>query len=248
MYEHPLRIHMWSGPRNISTAMMYAFRQRPDTHVIDEPLYAHYLARVDAGHPGTAEVLVHMEQDGEKVIRDQILGPCPQPVLFIKHMTHHLVDIHWDFMSGGRHFLLIRDPWEMLPSLARILDHPTLPDTGLALHVQLFHYLRSIGQDPLVVDARELLLSPAAVLRSLCNRLGLTFTDAMLHWPAGPKPEDGVWAKYWYTSAHAAAGFNSWRPQYQPLPGHCESLYAECKPYYDELFQHAIKAPSPESP
>ncbi len=246
MYKHPLRIHMWSGPRNISTATMYAFRQRPDTHVIDEPLYAHYLARVDAGHPGTAEVLAHMEQDGEKVIHNQILGFCPQPVLFLKHMTHHLVDISWDFMSDGRHFLLIRDPREMLPSLARILARPKLADTGLALHVQLFHYLQSIGQDPLVVDARELLLSPSDVLCSLCTQLGLDFTDTMLQWPAGPKPEDGVWAKHWYASAHTTTGFNPWRPPDQPFPVHCEALYAECKPYYDELFQHAIKAPSRE--
>ena len=248
MYEHPLRIHMWSGPRNISTATMYAFRQRPDTHVIDEPLYAHYLSQVDAGHPGTAEILSWMEQDGETVIHRQILGPCPQPVLFIKHMTHHLVNIRWDFMADGRHFLLIRDPREMLPSLARVLDQPTLADTGLALHVRLFRHLQAIGQEPLVVDARELLLAPAAVLQSLCARLGLHFTEAMLQWPAGPKPEDGVWAKHWYAAAHATTGFNPWRAPDQPLPAHCAALYDECKPYYDELFKHAIKAPSPESP
>ncbi len=239
---------MWSGPRNISTAMMYAFRQRPDTHVIDEPLYAHYLAHTDADHPGAADVLTHMERDGTKVVRDQILGPCSHPVLFIKHMTHHLVDIGWDFMAEGRHFLLIRDPREMVPSLARILDQPALADTGLALHVRLFRYLQDLGRNPLVVDARELLRAPAAVLTTLCTHLELDFMDAMLQWSAGPKPEDGVWAKYWYASAHMATGFKPWCPPNQPLPAHCEALYAECRPYYDELFQHAIKAPTIETP
>lgn len=242
MHSNPLRIHMWSGPRNVSTAIMYAFRQRPDTLVVDEPLYAHYLARVEAGHPGADEVIASQERDGNRVIQQLFRGPAPKPVVFFKQMTHHLVELDWDFMAQDRHFLLIRDPRDMLPSLAQVMGQPALNDTGLALHVKLFNHLERIGQTPLVVDSRELLRNPSQVLYALCDALGLRYTDEMLHWPPGPKPEDGVWAKHWYAATHDTTGFAPYRSFQGLMPEELGPLYVQCKPYYDELYAHAIKA------
>lgn len=247
--NQPLRLCLWSGPRNVSTAMMYSFAQRNDTRILDEPLYAHYLRVSGAEHPGAAEVLAAMDQDGERVVREVILGPCDQPVLFMKQMAHHLVDLDWGFMCQTTNVLLVRDPVDMLPSLAKNLAHgnpvsaPTLRDTGLGMQSRLRQHLRDRGQDPLVLDARELLLNPANVLQQLCHRLDIPFQTAMLQWPAGSRPEDGVWAKYWYHNLHRSTGFQLYEPKSDPFPDHLKQLLAECQPHYDILYQVALKAP-----
>jgi len=149
-----LRICLWSGPRNVSTALMYAFAQRSDTRALDEPLYAHYLRVSGANHPVREEVLASMENDGERVVQDVILGPCAHPVLFMKQMAHHLVEIDRGFLKQTANVLLIRDPIKMLPSLAKILDAPTLRDTGLATQFELVSELKNLGQNPPIIDAR----------------------------------------------------------------------------------------------
>jgi hypothetical protein len=238
------RICLWSGPRNVSTALMYSFAQRDDTRVIDEPLYAHYLRVSGAEHPGRDEVLAAMDADGPRVVRDIILGPCHWPVLFMKQMAHHLVDLDWDFLRFTANVLLIRDPREMLPSLARNLPRPTLADTGLAVQVELLDRLREWGQTPPVLDARELLLDPPGVVRELCERLGLAFDERMLSWPAGPRPEDGVWAKHWYDALHRSTGFQPYREKTEPFPPHLLPLLEACRPYYDRLYASAIRGGS----
>ena len=210
------RICFWSGPRNVSTALMYAFAQRSDTQVIDEPLYAHYLhtkygADADSTHPGTAEVLASMSTDAEAVIRDVILGPCDRPVLFMKQMAHHLIDIDLSFLQQTDNVFLIRDPHEMLPSLAKIIGTPTLADTGLKTQHDLLVLLRAVGQSPPILDARLLLENPRGVLCQLCERLDLEFEVAMLSWETGGNPADGVWAPYWYTNVHRSTGFAPYR-------------------------------------
>ncbi len=247
MYSNPLRIHMWSGPRNLSTATMYAFRQRSDTQVLDEPLYSHYLTQVDVDHPGQAEVVASQNPDGGQVIHGLLHDPCPKPVLFVKHMAHHLVGVSWDFMSRDRHFLLVRDPRAMVPSLGKILGQPTVADTGLALQVKILKQLQAFGHDPPVVDARELQKDPRAVLEQLCRRMGLPFEATMLQWPAGPKPEDGVWARYWYAGSHLSTGFNPYRPPTAAVPARLKPLLAECLPYYAELSRHALPAAAKEN-
>ena len=242
MYSNPLRIHMWSGPRNVSTATMYAFRQRSDTRVLDEPLYASYLTQVDVDHPGRKEVIASQNPDGSQVIHDLLHNPCPKPVLFVKHMAHHLVGVSWDFMIQDRHFLLVRDPRAMVPSLGKMLEQPTVADTGLALQVKVLKKLQECGHDPLVVDSRELLKNPRSVLEQLCRQMGLPFEEKMLMWPAGPKPEDGVWARYWYASAHLSTGFNPFQPPAEAVPARLRPLLAECLPYYEELSPHTIQA------
>ena len=237
-----LKLNVWSGPRNVSTALMYSFRQRSDTRVVDEPLYAHYLAATGADHPGAEEVLASMDRDGERVVREVILGPCERPVRFFKNMAHHLVGLDRDFLGEVRNVLLARDPREMLPSLARQIPSPTLRDTGLAEQVEILDIMLERAERPVVLDARELLLDPPGVLRRACERLGLPFEEAMLSWPAGPKPEDGVWAKHWYDGVHVSTGFEPYRPKTGPFPERLKPLLDECLPLYERLRQHAIVA------
>lgn len=231
---------MWSGPRNVSTALMYSFAQRSDTQVVDEPLYGHYLRVSGAPHPGAAEVMAVMDQDGERVVREVILGPSDKPVIFFKNMSHHLVDIKWDFLRHLTNILLTRDPVDMLPSLAEKIQ-PSLADTGYDKQVMLVNKLQEWGQQPIVIEARALLLNPAGMLATLCDHIGRPFEEAMLHWPAGPRPEDGIWAKYWYHNVHQSTGFAPYRPKTAPFPDELQPLLEECQPYYEQLLTYAIK-------
>ena len=232
-----LRLSVWSGPRNVSTALMYSFRQRSDTVVVDEPLYGHYLSTTDAGHPGTAEVLEAMDNDGERVVREVILGPCGRPIHFFKNMAHHLPGLDPGFLDDITNVLLIRDPTEMLPSLARQLKSPTLRDTGLREQNVILDSILARGEKPIVLDARELLLDPPDVLRRACAALGVPFQDAMLSWPAGPKPEDGVWARHWYHHVHASTGFAPYIPPENQFSASLEPLLEECLPLYRRLWR-----------
>ena len=236
------RICLWSGPRNISTALMYSFAQRSDTRVVDEPLYGHYLRVSGVEHPGRKEVLAAMETDGEKVVREVVLGPADRPVLFMKQMAHHLVKLDRDFLSRTVNILLIRNPRDVLMSLVHQIPQPRLADTGIGMQSELYDELRSLGQDPPVVDSRELLLDPRAVLVELLGRLGLPFEEAMLAWPPGVRPEDGVWAPHWYANVHRSTGFAPYRPRTSPFPGHLSTLLEECIPHYERLLEVAIRA------
>lgn len=236
-----LRVNVWSGPRNVSTALMYSFAQRADTRVVDEPLYAHYLRVTGLQHPGRAEVLASQRQDGEAVVREVILGACDRPVLFLKQMAHHLIEVETAFLGRCANVLLTRDPLDMLPSLAETIPHPTLRDTGYAAQLALLAELRRLGQEPPVLVASEVLKNPRVVLARLCTKLGLSFDEAMLRWPAGPRPEDGVWAPHWYASVHRSTGFAPWQPKTTPFPEHLRPLLDEALPIYAELSQLAIR-------
>lgn len=237
-----IRVCLWSGPRNASTALMYAFAQRADTRVVDEPLYAHYLWVSGADHPGRDEILAAMDSEGERVVRQVILGPCDRPVLFLKQMAHHLTGLDWGFLERTANVLLVRDPADVLPSLARRIPEPSLVDTGLAIQTKLLRHLRSLGQPPHVLDARELLRDPEGVLRQLCERLGLAFDPSMLHWEPGPRPEEGVWAGHWYATVHRSHGFEARALPRQPLPERLAPLLEECRPHYEELAREALRS------
>ncbi|HKY55504.1 MAG TPA: hypothetical protein VJM08_14400 [Anaerolineales bacterium] len=238
------RICLWSGPRNVSTALMYSFAQRDDTSVFDEPLYAHYLSKTPARqyHPGAEEVIATMENDGQKVVDDLILGDHDTPVVFFKHMTHHLFELDRGFLDHTVNILLTRDPIEMLPSYAAWVETPSLSDVGYALHLELLHYLQSRGQNPPVLDSKQILSNPRKVLNELCERIGIPFQEAMLSWKAGARPEDGSWAKYWYKSVHESTGFGEYIKKSTPFPKHLEPLLEECLPYYEQLNALAIQA------
>lgn len=237
-----VRINLWSGPRNVSTALMYSFAQRQDTVVLDEPLYGHYLRVADAAHPGEKEVMAAMDCDGERVVRETILGPCHAPVLFMKQMAHHLVDLDRNFLAQTINVLLIRDPVQMLPSLAQNLTLPNLRDTGLAIQSTLYDQLCELDQQPPVLDSKELLLNPAGVLAKLCQQIGIPFDKQMLHWEAGARSEDGIWAKYWYASVHRSTGFEHYRAKTTPFPPRLLPLLAQCRPHYERLAALAIQA------
>jgi len=222
---------------------MYSFAQREDVRVVDEPLYGHYLRVSGADHPGRDEVLADMNCDGDAVMRDILdhadTGHTKR--LFLKHMAHHLVDIDLEFLQFTHNVFLIRDPQEMLPSLTVQLPHARLADTGLQRQWQLFEDLVSLGQLPAVLDSRELLLDPAGVLKQLCGHIKLEFSEEMLHWPTGPRAEDGVWAPHWYHAVHQSTGFAPYQAK-TGFPSHLEPLLDECTPWYERLFEHAFRA------
>ena len=237
-----LRINCWSGPRNISTSFMYAFRQRSDTTVFDEPIYAHYLRVTGREHPGRDEVLTSQDPDGEAVVRDLILGEHPTPVVFFKQMAQHVVQLDRAFLGRCRNLLLIRDPERVITSFAKNVPDVNVADTGLPIQVELLESILADGGDPIVIDSTALLAAPEAVLRTLCGRLGLAFDPGMLSWPAGPKPEDGVWAEHWYASTHRSTGFESGHPSTEPAPEHLRGVVAEARPLYERLSEFALDA------
>ncbi len=234
---------MWSGPRNVSTALMYSFRQRSDTTVFDEPLYGHYLHVSGAAHPGRNEVLAAMDTDGERVVREVLLASSKKPVRFYKNMAHHLVGLEHTFLADMTNLLLIRDPHDMLPSLAQQIPSPILRDTGLKEQVEILELLLANGQTPVVIDSRELLNNPKFVLQEVCKRVEIPFEETMLSWPAGAKPEDGVWAKYWYHNVHMSTGFGSYEAKQTAFPDALKPLLAQSLPFYERLYEYAIKAP-----
>lgn len=235
-----LRLNVWSGPRNVSTALMYAFAQRADTRVVDEPLYAHYLRVTGADHPGRDLVLASQENDGRAVVRDVILGPCDRPVVMFKQMAHHLVDLDREFLGRCTNVLLTREPAEMLTSLVENIPEPTLRDTGYGAQTEILAQLRELGQDPPVLVAHRILQDPRGVLTRLCNRLGIPFDEAMLAWQPGARPEDGIWAPFWYANVHRSSGFQPYKRKDTRVPARLASLLAECQAHYAELAASAL--------
>lgn len=235
---------MWSGPRNISTAMMRAWGNRPDTFVCDEPLYAHYLAVTGLPHPGRDEVIAHHETDWRKVVA-WLTGPVPEgkPIFFQKHMAHHLLpgmDDAW--LDHLTHAFLIRDPREMLLSLVKVTPDITLADTGLVQQVEILRRQEQrTGQIPPILDARDVLEHPREMLSALCDRLGVAFTQEMLTWPAGPRPTDGIWAKHWYAAVETSTGFEAYRPRTGAIPVRYRTLLDEANSIYQLLHERRIR-------
>ncbi len=235
------RINLWSGPRNISTAMMYSFAQRDDTRVIDEPLYAHYLRETGLPHPGREEILQSQENDGRKVIREIILGDCDRPVLFCKQMTHHLINVAPDFLSKTFHLLLIRDPQRVLLSYAKVIAQPSIRDIGIRQSYDLYRLLSARNYHRLVIDSDEVLKNPRFMLEAVCAHTGILFQPAMLTWKAGARPEDGVWAGHWYGHVHRSTGFAAAASTKEELPESLQPICRQAMPYYDFLYEHSLK-------
>jgi hypothetical protein len=239
----PPRIAMWSGPRNISTALMRSWGSRPDTVVVDEPLYAHYLKNTGREHPGREAVIAHHESDLQAVV-ERITGPIPDgaSLFYQKHMAHHLLpDMVWDWVLDLRNALLLREPREMLTSLVAFLPEPTLSDTGLPQQWRLFQRLREArGTPPPVVTARDVLTDPPATLRALCEALDVPYHDAMQSWAPGPRDTDGIWATHWYDAVYDSTGFQPYAPKDVSVPDRLQDLLDECQALYDTLYAHRL--------
>jgi Sulfotransferase domain len=240
-----VRIAMWSGPRTVSTALMRAWENRPDTVVADEPLYAFYLDRTGIDHPGRDAVIASQPTDW-RVALARLTGPLPPGVSigYAKHMTHHLLpEVDRAALAPFRHAHLIRDPRELVASYARVRAEPTLEDLGVPQQAEIFE--RFGGP---VVDSRDLLTDPEAILRALCRAVNVPFTGTMLSWPAGPRDSDGVWAPHWYDSVRASTGFAAYRPPAQPLPARLEPLAERCLPYFQRLHAYRLTKGGPDAP
>jgi hypothetical protein len=235
-----IRINCISSPRNISTALMYSFREREDTSVLDEPFYAFYLAKSGKIHPGREEILASQPHDPQEVF--QSFDACPTPVLYIKNMAHHMRLLQADDFTHYKTLLLIRDPRQLIASFAQIIDNPDMNDIGVRDQYDLYKHYSDRGQSVCILDSGELLKDPPGVMERLCACLGIPYDQTMLQWPPGPRPEDGVWAKYWYANVHKSTGFSTQSTSNRPLPEHCHTLYDQAMPYYAELYSHSIKA------
>lgn len=236
-----LRINLWSSPRNISTAFMYAFAQRSDATVVDEPLYAHYLDVSGVQHPGQEAILASQNADGNQVVQDVLLGPSTTPVLFFKQMTHHLIKLDDRFLKQMANIMLIRDPRAIINSYAKVRPYPNMQDVGVQQQFELFQKLQAWGRLTAIIETSILLQDPKHILQKLCDRLDIPFQESMLSWPAGARPEDGVWAPYWYHNVHRSTGFKPYVPRSVELPPHLEELAVQCQPYYETLLNHVLK-------
>ena len=242
-----VRIAMWSGPRNISTAMMRSFENRPDTAVVDEPFYAAYLAATGLDHPLRDEVLASQPTDWREVA-ESMTGPAPAgaAVFYQKHMTHHMLpSFGLDWTASCRNAFLIRDPVAVLASYAEKRDRPELADIGVERQGELFEREADrLGWAPPVIDTGDVLANPRGVLTALCEALGVAFDEAMLAWPAGRRDSDGVWAPAWYDAVERSTGFGASRPtpRAETLDDRLRRVADQARPYYERLAQFALKA------
>lgn len=236
------RIHLISGPRNISTAMMYSFAQRPNCRVIDEPLYACYLAETGINHPGREEVLVSQSQEREHVFSDVFFGEYDASEMFIKNMAHHLRMEDFPMLAKLSNFFLIRHPARIIASYARVIEEFSLDDLGLKQQQDMATYMLDHEMVPLVVDTGNLIKNPEEYMRALCDALQIPFYNSMLEWQPGPRAEDGVWAKHWYANVHQSSGLKPKQEQEIQLERKYIPLLNEALPYYNFLKQFEIKS------
>ena len=242
----PVRIAMWSGPRNISTAMMRAFENRPDTAVIDEPFYAAYLAETGIDHPLREESLAAQPTDWREVV-ETVLGPVPggKPVFYQKHMTHHMLpSFGRDWMARCRNAFLIRAPEDVLASYREKRREVTLDDIGFVQQRELFEReAERLGRAPPVIDAADVLRAPRAALSALCAALEIPFSERMLSWPPGRRATDGVWAPAWYDAVERSTGFA--RPKasvaFDTLPDNLKPIAEAARPHYHRLAAHKLE-------
>ena len=252
----PLRIAMWSGPRNISTAMMRAWGNRADTVVVDEPLYAHYLESTGKKHPGAEEIIAHGETDWRKIVARLTKEPIPsgKRIFFQKHMTHHLLpEMDRDWIVDLTNCFLIRDPREVILSYIKKNPDPELQDLGFIQQCEIFDFLvgtsrrgvrgrRSAASLPPVVDARDVLENSEGMLRLLCDAVGVEFDDAMLAWPPGLRETDGTWAKHWYPEVAKSTSFQPYKTPEGEVPGRFRDIHECCRECYERLYECRLRA------
>ncbi len=240
-----LRIAMWSGPRNISTAMMRAWENREDTAVIDEPFYAHYLIATGVAHPGRDEVIAAQNNDAAEVAA-MLTGPIPhgRAIWYQKHMTQHMLpDMPLDWLDRVANCFLIREPAAAVASFTIQRPDAAAWELGFEQQSRLFdHVCDRLGAAPPVIDARDVLKNPAGTFSALCARLDIPFSPRMLQWPRGPRASDGVWAPHWYAAVENSSGFAAYQPCEPALSVFQRGLVEQCQPHYDRLARHRLVA------
>jgi len=235
MSSETRRIAMWSGPRNLSTAMMYAFGNRADTCVVDEPFYASYLVAHGQQHPMRDAVLASQSSDPVAVI-DDLSGPVDRPVFYQKHMTQHMIgSVPRDWLEHVTNVFLIRHPARVVASFAEKLENPTLADIGFVQQVEIFDQVLALGQIPVVIDSVDIRADPERMLRLLCAAINIPWDPAMLRWPAGGHASDGVWAAHWYGAVHRSTGFAGPEGALPELSGKSAALCRAALPFYERL-------------
>lgn len=237
-----MRIAMWSGPRNLSTAMMYSFAARGDCAVVDEPFYAAYLARTGLAHPMRDEILAAQSQDPTEVARGLVgSNPAGKPHFYQKHMCQHMIaDIPRDWIGEVANVFLIRHPARVVASFGAKFERPTLSDIGFTQQAELFDHVTTLGQTPIVIDSADIRRDPATMLERLCAALGLDWTPAMLSWPAGGHADDGVWAAHWYGAVHHSTGFAAAEGDLPALNPAQQLLCDQAMPAYEKLKSCAL--------
>jgi hypothetical protein len=239
-----IRIAMWSGPRNISTTMMRAWGNRPDTVVVDEPFYAYYLNTTGRKHPGADEIIRAGETDCRKVIR-QLTGSIPdgKRIFFQKQMTHHLLpEVDREWLSAVTNCFLIRDPGDVIVSYVKKHDDPALEDLGFVQQAEIFDWVCDRAKSiPPVVDAKDVLENPERMLRLLCNAIGIEFSKSMLSWPPGLRETDGVWAKHWYGEVANTTSFRPYRSSHVEIPKRLREIYERCRECYERLYHYRLR-------
>lgn len=236
------RIHLISGPRNISTSLMYSFNNRADCIAVDEPFYAYYLHKTNVRHPGREEVLDSQSTNEKEVIEKVIFQSYEVPILFIKNMASHLWEMEHPIQNKLENIFLIRNTNSVIHSFSKVVPNLTLKDIGIKEEYLIYQQLVEKGHRPPVVDSSELVKNPEAILTQLCHTIQIPFSQSMLQWPRGPKDIDGVWAKYWYANTHKAKTFAPFTPAQEiKLDSKYHALAEEANQYYQQLFKHALK-------
>jgi Sulfotransferase domain len=239
----PIRLAMWSGPRNISTAMMRAWGNRSDTFVVDEPFYAFYLKATGKKHPGADEVIATGETDWRKVVA-QLTSPLPKGkrIFFQKQMTHHLLpEVDREWLNAVTNCFLIRHPREVIASYVRKREDPALEDLGFIQQAEIFDWVRARTDAlPPVVDARDVLENPKKTLGLLCDAVGVEFSESMLSWPPGLRETDGIWGKYWYGEVARSTSFEPYHPRRAEVPKHLFEIHNRCRECYDRLYEDRL--------
>ncbi len=232
-----MKIAMWSGPRNLSTAMMYAFGNRSDCAVVDEPFYAAYLSMTGLDHPMQDEILAAQPQDPEAVAK-ALLGAHPEgrAVFYQKHMTQHMIaGVPREWMRDVTNVFLIRHPARVIASYAAKRENPTLEDIGFPQQAELFAQVAKWGQTPVVIDSHDIRENPRRMLERLCDSIELPFTDQMLSWPTGGHKADGVWASHWYGAVWQSTGFAGAEGPLPEVPEHLQDVLTEALPIYERM-------------
>lgn len=234
------RINVISGPRNISTALMYAFANRDDTTVVDEPMYAYFLHKTDDDHPAKEQVIASQPIEIGQVKEKLFFQEVSSPIYFLKGMAKHYIEMDYKFLLDLENVFLVRDPRQLISSFVKVIPNPKMKDIGLKREWEIFNYLLGRDKESIVLDSNQVLENPNAQLKNLCHHLDIPFSEKMLHWESGPKAYDGVWAPYWYENVHNSTGFGPANRSKPELPDSLLDLYEESNYYYEKLIQYSI--------